>query len=84
MSLYSGMYRKGRLSVKRKNECRKRRAVLQSLAVARDPLPISIPRQVMSVFPLSFSSAVFLDARVTSKDHLKGRLKAVSFLPKGL
>ena len=64
------MYCNGRLSVKKRNKFRKRTALLHRRTVPSDPLPVIIPSQAVSVLPVSINLAVFMEAPVTSKQHL--------------
>ena len=80
----SGMGRKFRLSVHRKNEERKKYSIAS--------LPVSIPLEKVSVYrvsiPLSFNVSlplsVYASAPAPSIQHLKSRLEVTHTLPQGI
>ena len=70
------MFKKGRLSVYRKNEFRKHR-------VAFSGLHVSIPWKTVSVFNVSVSRSIYLEAPMSSAEQLRSRLKVVPVIPDG-
>ena len=79
------MYRKGRLSVYRKNEFRKRRAEKRgSSTITITHFPVSIPMADISIFKISISKEYYLNVMLKSLDSLKKKMEASSVVPAGL
>ena len=79
------MYRKGQLSVRRKNECRKRQADLQEATTCASrcssPIQVSIPLEAVSVLSVSIRSLI---RSPLHHDQLKYQLKHTIVLPQGM
>ena len=90
--MYSAdMYRKGRLSVHRKNEFRKRMAEKRASCTVTitHHLPVCIPKTAdISIFKISISKEYYLNVTLKSLDSLKRKMeavmKALSVVPAGL
>ena len=83
---HTGMYKKGRLSVHRKNEFRKRRAEKRGICTVTvsHSFPISIPTAEVSLFRISLPKEYFFNVRLKTLDSLKEKIKSNFILPEGL
>ena len=80
------MYRKGQLSVHRKNEFCKRRAERRGICTVTlsNSFPVSIPITKVNLFRVSLPKEYFFNIKLKILDMLKDRIKSSFILPEGL
>ena len=88
LTSYAGMYTKGRLSVHRKNEFRKRTANTgrrgRCTVTVSNSFPLSIPITEVNLLRVSLPKEYFFNNKLKTLDLLKDKIKSSFILPEGL
>ena len=82
---YSEMFRKSRLSVRRKNELQKHRTERRGPCSVKitQLLPVSIPKAEICLFKLSISKEYYYNVHLKTLDSLKEKVEASFTFPQG-